>query len=87
MTKKGDEKKNRDSVTKKEDGNPKVVGKSTQRGGEELAMHSKEAGRKEHGERGKGGRPAGTSTARDSTGIDPQDPIDPKSPNFARGGG
>jgi hypothetical protein len=31
---------------------------------------------------GKSGRPAGGSTARDRTGIDPQDPIDSSSPNL-----
>jgi hypothetical protein len=33
-------------------------------------------------ERDKSGRPAGGSTARDRTGIDPQDPIDSSSPNL-----
>ena len=86
MTKKTPDKKDHDTVIKREDGNPKAVGKSSQRGGGEVAMHGKEAGRKDS-PAGKGGRPVGTSTARDSTGIDPQDPIDPKSPPLARGGG
>jgi hypothetical protein len=32
--------------------------------------------------RGKSGRPVGGSTARDRTGIDPQDPIDSTSPDL-----
>lgn len=47
--------------------------------GEEMA-NDKEAGRYDSGTTG-AGRPAGGSTARDSTGINPQDPIDPESPN------
>ena len=85
MTKKDHDAKGRDSVTRNEDGNPKAVGKSTQGGGEDATMHRKEAGRKD-GSPGKSGRPVGTSTARDSTGIDSKDPIDPKSPKLARGG-
>jgi hypothetical protein len=37
------------------------------------------------GGRGKSQRPAGGSTARDRTGIDPQEPINDSSPNFQRG--
>ena len=42
-----------------------------------------EPGREEEGTRG-AGRPAGTSTARDSTGINPdfEEPIDPEMPNL-----
>ena len=86
MAAKKDEKKNRDSVTRSEHGNPKAVGKSTQRGGEELAARGKEVGRRRDRGSDAAGRPTGTSSARDSTGIDPQDPIDSKSPNL-RGGG
>lgn len=54
------------------------------RKGEELAdTDGKEAGRFDTGETG-ADRPAGGSTARDSTGINPEDeqPIDPDSPNM-----
>ena len=44
-------------------------------------------GKGETGVKGGTNRPVGKSTARDSTGIDPQDPIDPNSPNVKRGGG
>ncbi|GAC1654215.1 MAG: hypothetical protein NVS4B3_17960 [Gemmatimonadaceae bacterium] len=76
-----------DSVTRDEPGDPKAVGKSTTGRGETASTHTNEAGRKDLGTKGKSGRPVGTSTARDSTGVDPQDPIDSKSPNLRRGGG
>ncbi|MGI8608826.1 MAG: hypothetical protein ACR2MY_06310 [Candidatus Dormibacteria bacterium] len=41
----------------------------------------KEAGREKAGTSG-ADRPAGTSTTRDSTGVNPQDPIDPEMPDF-----
>ena len=34
-----------------------------------------EAGRKDTGPKGESGRPTGTSTARDATGVDPKDPV------------
>ena len=71
----------RDSVTKHEPGNPDDVGESTSRSGEEIGKkEGKEAGRKDTGSQGPTDRPVGESTMRDSTGIDPQDPIDPDSP-------
>jgi len=71
----------RDSVTKNESGNPDDVGQSTTRSGEEMRdKDGKEAGRKDTGTQGPTDRPVGESTMRDSTGIDPQDPIDPESP-------
>ena len=50
------------------------------RKGEELAAGD-EAGRDETGTTGTG-RPTGQSTARDATGINPQDPIDEDSPEL-----
>ena len=50
------------------------------RKGEELAADD-EAGREETGTTG-AGRPTGKSTARDSTSINPQDPIDDDSPEL-----
>ena len=53
------------------------------KGEEKTATEGKEPGRYEEGETG-ADRPTGTSTARDSTGINPEDenPIDPNSPNL-----
>jgi len=66
-----------DSVTKKEAGGPDNVGESTTRRGEKVVTgEGKEAGRHDIGTQGASKRPVGTSTARDSTGIDPQDPKD-----------
>lgn len=53
------------------------------RKGEEVAGWEDEAGRHEKGETG-ADRPAGGSTARDSTGVnaEAEEPIDPNSPNM-----
>ena len=52
------------------------------RKGEEIReQDGQEPGREDHGETG-GNRPSGTRTSRDSTSINPKDPIDPKSPNI-----
>jgi len=55
----------------------------TRRGEDMTDSDGKEPGRYDKGETG-AGRPAGGSTARDSTGINPEDmdPIDPDSPNM-----
>lgn len=53
----------------------------TRKGEEILEQDGKEPGRHDKGDTGEG-RPAGGSTARDSTRINPQDPIDPDSPNL-----
>jgi hypothetical protein len=53
----------------------------TRKGEEIREKEGKEPGRHESGQTGNK-RPAGTSTARDSTSINPQDPIDPDSPNM-----
>jgi len=81
------QKKERDSVTLDAPGDPKNVGKSLGRHGESISKRDHESGHKAAGKQGGTDRPVGTSTARDSTGIDPEDPIDPKSPNVKRGGG
>jgi hypothetical protein len=54
---------------------PGVESDSDGRHGEEIGQGDKEAGRKDTGEHDATGRPTGTSTARDYTGVDPQDPI------------
>lgn len=55
----------------------------TGKGEEKSSYEGKEAGRHETGTT-HADRPAGTSTARDSTSINPdnEDPIDPNSPNM-----
>ena len=70
-----------DSVTKDEKGSPKNVGDSSSRSGEDIRQdEGKEPGRKDTGTQGETKRPVGESSMRDSTGIDPQDPIDDDSP-------
>ena len=56
---------------------PEGVGESVGHRGEDmLAEDGKEAGRQDTGTDGTAAdRPTGTSTARDSTGVDPQEPI------------
>lgn len=55
----------------------------TGKGEEKSSMEGKEPGRHDAGET-HADRPAGTSTARNSTSINPdsEDPIDPDSPNM-----
>jgi hydrogenase small subunit len=65
-----------DSVTRKGAGHPEYSGKAVHRRGEESARREQDAGRHEAGTKGQE-RPAGKSSARDVTGIDPQDPIQP----------
>ncbi len=53
----------------------------TRKGEDIIKEEGKEPGRYDTEETG-AGRPAGKSTARDSTSINPQDPVDPKSPKL-----
>jgi hypothetical protein len=65
-------KDDRDSVTQDQPGDPKNVGKSTTRKGEDvITRDGKEPGRYDTEEKG-AGRPAGKSTLRDVTGVDPK---------------
>jgi hypothetical protein len=69
-----------------QDDDPRVpseaVGESTTDRGEDIAERDgKEAGRQDTGTQGESQRPTGTSTARDVTAVDPQEPIDPAAPN------
>jgi hypothetical protein len=51
-------------------------GDSPQRSGEEIKEdEGKEAGREDLGTKGQSDRPVGTSDARDSTGVDPQETV------------
>lgn len=55
---------------------PEGAGQSSTRPGETVSgQEGKEAGRQDTGTQGESERPTGTSTARDSTGVDPQEPI------------
>ena len=59
-------------------GTPHGVGESTSRRGEDIRDEDGvEAGRQPEVGTSGADRPYGKSTARDATGIDPQDPIDP----------
>ena len=51
------------------------VGESTTRRGEDVIEEGKEPGRHDGPAQGESQRPTGTSTARDVTGVDPQDAI------------
>jgi len=63
-------------VDTKDDTNPAHdVGESKGRRGEDVAKKAKEPGRADSGKTGKTDRPTGTSTQRDRTGVDPNDPI------------
>ena len=72
-----------DSVTEPAVGAPEVAGKPGRPRGEEAERaDGPEPGRHDAPPKGRTKRPRGKSTARDTTGIDPQDPIDPDSPNL-----
>ncbi len=59
---------------------PPGTGQSIGRSGEDIAREETEAGGVDHGKRGVSGRPSGGATARKTSSIDPQEPIDPASP-------
>jgi hydrogenase small subunit len=69
-------------VTVRGEGHPEYSGKSLTGRGEDLRKQGPEPGRYATKPARKGDRPSGKSTARDSTGIDPQDPIDNRMPNL-----
>jgi hypothetical protein len=75
-----------DSVTRRGDGHPEYVGKSVTQRGEELRRRSgPEPGRIDvvAGDTAAARQEeAGESTARLSTGVFPQDPIDPRMPRI-----
>jgi hypothetical protein len=71
-----------DSVTVPGTGHPEYSGKSITRRGEDFRKDDPEPGRYATRPARQGERPGGKSTARDSTGIDPQNPIDPRMPNL-----
>lgn len=61
---------------------PKNVGESMTESGEDVAERSDEPGRHDAGTQGESERPVGDSTARDSTGVDPKEVIDPAMPHL-----
>lgn len=71
-----------DSVTEEGRGAPELAGKPGRPRGEDETEHGSEPGRTEAAPEGPTRRPRGQSSARDTTSIDPQDPIDPDSPNL-----
>ncbi|MBA2284895.1 MAG: hypothetical protein H0W02_05395, partial [Ktedonobacteraceae bacterium] len=54
----------------------------TGKGEEKAKKEGKQPGRQEAGTTGEAKRPAGTSTAKDSTGVNPKEPVDPESPHI-----
>ena len=71
-----------DSVTESAPGAPETVGRPGRPRGEEELARSDEPGRRDVAPKGPTKRPRGKSSARDTTSIDPQEPIDPESPNL-----
>jgi hypothetical protein len=63
-------------------GHPEYAGKNVTRHGEDVRKQRSEPGRYRTEPARAGERPGGKSTARDSTSVDPQDPIDPRMPNL-----
>lgn len=61
---------------------PFGTGGSESRSGEDVSREESEAGRHDTGTDSESGRPTGESTMRDSTSVDPQEPIDEKSPTL-----
>jgi len=62
------------SATNADASTPGGVGASVTRRGENVVREEGEEGRRTTGTQGQSQRPVGTSTSRDSTGIDPQEP-------------
>lgn len=50
--------------------------------GEERKKKEGKSGRRDTGSGGKSKRPVGKSTGTDSSGVSPQKPVDPQSPNL-----
>ncbi len=63
-----------------------VGDQDTQRGEDASAEDGKEAGREDAGTQGPTNRPVGTSDARDTTGVDPQEPVTDSPPMGGQGG-
>jgi hypothetical protein len=61
------------------------VGESTSRRAEDIARRAAEPGRWYQGRKGRSRRPAGTSTPRDASAVDPQEPISADTPHLPPG--
>lgn len=68
------------TATRADAATPLGVGTSSTRHGEDVVDEEGENGRQTTGTQGESQRPVGTSTPRDSTGIDPQDSGGPAMP-------
>jgi hypothetical protein len=68
------------TATRADAATPQGVGTSSTRRGEDVVDEDGEDGRHRTGTQGESQRPVGTSTPRDSTGIDPQDSSGPNMP-------
>lgn len=68
------------TATRADAATPGGVGTSTTRRGEDVVDEDGEDGRHTTGTQGESQRPVGTSTPRDSTGVDPQDSSGPAMP-------
>ena len=71
-----------DSDTDMNPDGPFGTGDSENRSAEDVASGESEAGRHDTGTQGQTDRPTGESTMRDSTSIDPKEPIDEDSPTL-----
>ena len=67
-------------------GTENVGDQDTQRGEDASEDDGKEAGRQDAGTQGPTNRPVGTSDARDTTGVDPQEPVTDSPPMGGQGG-
>ncbi len=61
---------------------PPGTGESISQSGEDTARDEAEPGGVDFGKRGVSQRPSGGGTARKTSSIDPQEPIDDESPNL-----
>lgn len=68
------------TATRADAATPGGIGTSTTRRGEDVVEEEGEDGRSTTGTQGASQRPVGTSTPRDSTGVDPQDSTGPTMP-------
>lgn len=54
----------------------------TGKGEEKVKTEGKQSGRQDTGTTGGANRPTGKSDPKDSTGVNPKDPVDPESPHM-----
>lgn len=73
------------SSTETEPEGPLGVGVSSTRRAEEVAAEEEEEGRRKEGVDDRTGRPYGTSTPEQATGVEPQEPVEKDSPHLPPG--